>query len=150
MDGLEERGRITVIGTTNRIDAVDPALRRPGRFDREIEIGVPDRDGREEILSIHTRGMALTDDVDLGDLAERTDGYVGADIGAVCREAAATAVREYVHTSRDGEPSSVEDIVLTSEHFEQALDDVGPSGEGREFGDVGGFGDVDPVGTEAE
>ena len=74
MDGLGDRGQITVIGTTNRIDAIDPALRRPGRFDREIEIGVPDRDGREEILAIHTRRMPLSDDVDLGRYAENTQG----------------------------------------------------------------------------
>jgi transitional endoplasmic reticulum ATPase len=79
MDGLEERGRITVVGTTNRVDAVDPALRRPGRFDREIEIGVPDKEGREEILGIHTRGMPLAEGVDLDRHAE-TEGFVGANL----------------------------------------------------------------------
>ncbi len=93
MDGLEERGQITVIGTTNRIDAVDPALRRPGRFDREIEIGVPDRDGREEILRIHTRGMPLDDSVDLEQYAENTQGFVGADLENLAREGAMHALR---------------------------------------------------------
>src|SRR5438046_5829445 len=80
MDGLQSRGKVVVIGATNRINSIDPALRRPGRFDREIEIGVPDRDGRLEILQIHTRGMPLTEDVDLKRLADVTHGFVGANI----------------------------------------------------------------------
>ena len=96
MDGLEERGRVVVIGATNRIDAIDPALRRGGRFDREIEIGVPDRRGRLEILQIHTRGMPLADDVDLEKLADITHGYTGADLAALCREAAMKALRRYL------------------------------------------------------
>src|SRR5439155_1585000 len=88
MDGLQARGKVVVIGATNRPNALDPALRRPGRFDREIEIGVPDRDGRLEILQIHTRGMPLAKDVDLPELAGFTHGYVGADMSALCREAA--------------------------------------------------------------
>ncbi len=93
MDGLEQRGEITVIGTTNRVDAIDPALRRPGRFDREIEIGVPDTAGREEILGIHTRGMPLGDGVDLERYAENTHGFVGADLENLAKEAAMTAMR---------------------------------------------------------
>src|SRR6266498_4803736 len=86
MDGLQARGKVVVIGATNRPNALDPALRRPGRFDREIEIGVPDRDGRLEILQIHTRGMPLSKDVDLKELAGITHGYVGADMAALCKE----------------------------------------------------------------
>ncbi|TMI34483.1 AAA family ATPase, partial [Candidatus Bathyarchaeota archaeon] len=88
MDGLQSRGKVVVIGATNRINSIDPALRRPGRFDREIEIGVPDRDGRLEILQIHTRGMPLTEDVDLKRLAGVTHGFVGADLEALAKEAA--------------------------------------------------------------
>ena len=84
MDGLESRGQVIVIGATNRPNALDPALRRPGRFDREIEIGIPDRNGRKEILQIHTRGMPLAEDVDLDKLAEITRGYTGADLAALC------------------------------------------------------------------
>ncbi len=87
MDGLEERGRVTVIAATNRVDDIDPALRRGGRFDREIEIGVPDKDGRKEILQVHTRGMPLTDSIDLERYAENTHGFVGADLESLAREA---------------------------------------------------------------
>ena len=87
MDGLKARGKVVVIGATNRINAIDPALRRPGRFDREIEIGVPDRDGRLEILQIYIRGMPLAKDVDLERLADITHGFVGADLHALAREA---------------------------------------------------------------
>ncbi len=96
MDGLKGRGQVIVIGATNRINAIDPALRRPGRFDREIEIGVPDRNGRLEILQIHTRGMPLAEDVDLEKLADITHGYTGADLAALCREAAMKALRRYL------------------------------------------------------
>src|SRR5207244_9212496 len=88
MDGLQSRGKVVVIGATNRINSLDPALRRPGRFDREIEIGVPDRDGRLEILQIHTRGMPLAEDVDFNRLADITRGFVGADLEALAKEAA--------------------------------------------------------------
>ncbi len=87
MDGLEERGRVTVIAATNRVDDIDPALRRGGRFDREIEIGVPDKDGRKEILQVHTRGMPLTESIDLDRYAENTHGFVGADLESLAREA---------------------------------------------------------------
>ena len=94
MDGLEERGRVVVIGATNRIDAIDPALRRGGRFDREIEIGVPDADARFEIFQIHTKGMPLDDDTDLRKMADRTHGFVGADIAALCKESAMKSLRK--------------------------------------------------------
>ncbi len=96
MDGLEARGNIIVIGASNRVNAIDPALRRPGRFDREIEIGVPSKKGRLEILQIHTRGMPLSKDVDLKRLSEITHGYSGADIAALGREAAMKALRRYL------------------------------------------------------
>ena len=93
MDGLNSRGKVVVIGATNRPNSIDEALRRPGRFDREIEIGVPDRNGRHEILVIHTRGMPLADDVDLDWLADKTHGYTGADLSALTKEAAMAALR---------------------------------------------------------
>ena len=93
MDGLEDRGQVIIIGATNRPNALDPALRRPGRFDREIEIPVPDQLGRREILEIHTLPMPLTKGVDLDDIARRTHGFVGADLAALCREAALQALR---------------------------------------------------------
>jgi transitional endoplasmic reticulum ATPase len=93
MDGLKARGKVVVIGATNRINAIDPALRRPGRFDREIELGVPDRDGRLDILQIHTRGMPLEKDVNLERLADITHGFVGADLHALAKEAAIRALR---------------------------------------------------------
>jgi transitional endoplasmic reticulum ATPase len=88
MDGMSDRGQVIVLGATNRSESLDPALRRPGRFDREIEIGVPNVEGRLEILQIHTRGMPLSEDIDLQELAARLHGYTGADIKALCREAA--------------------------------------------------------------
>src|SRR5207253_4463006 len=96
MDGMGARGNIIEIGATNRPNAIDPALRRPGRFDREIEIGVPDKIGRHEILQIHTRAMPLTPDVNLDRLSEICHGYTGADISALCREAAMKSLRRYL------------------------------------------------------
>ncbi|MGC8970550.1 MAG: AAA family ATPase, partial [Conexivisphaera sp.] len=96
MDGLEARGDVIVIGATNRPNALDPALRRPGRFDREIEIPMPDKNARLEILQIHTRGVPLAKDVDLNKLAEITHGYTGADLAALVREAALHALRRYL------------------------------------------------------
>ena len=96
MDGLEARGNVIVIGASNRVNAIDPALRRPGRFDREIEIGVPTQQGRLETLQIHTRGMPLAENIDLKMLSGRTHGYVGADIAALTREAAMKALRRYL------------------------------------------------------
>src|SRR5438046_7746631 len=96
MDGISSRGKIVVIGATNRPNAIDPALRRPGRFDREIEIGIPDEKGRYEILQIHTRTMPLASDVDLHRLSDICHGYTGADISSLCREAAMKALRRYL------------------------------------------------------
>ena len=96
MDGLEARGNVIVIGASNRVNAIDPALRRPGRFDREIEIGVPTQQGRLEMLQIHTRGMPLAENIDLKMLSGRTHGYMGADIAALTREAAMKALRRYL------------------------------------------------------
>jgi transitional endoplasmic reticulum ATPase len=140
MDGLEERGRITVIGTTNRVDAVDPALRRPGRFDREIEIGVPNRDGREEILQIHTRGMPLADDVDLAAYAERTHGFVGADIENLAKEAAMTALRR-VRPELDLDSEAIDadvldEIEVTDDDMREALRGIEPSAMREVFVEV--------------
>jgi transitional endoplasmic reticulum ATPase len=123
MDGLEGRGKVIVIGATNRPNALDPALRRPGRFDREIEIGIPGREGRLEILYIHTRGMPLADDVDLERLAGMTHGYVGADLAALVREGAMRALRE-VLPSIDLEEETIPAEVLSSLHvtFENLMD----------------------------
>src|SRR2546429_8677344 len=96
MDGMGARGNIIVIGATNRPNAIDPALRRPGRFDREIEIGVPDKIGRHEILQIHTRAMALTSDVNVDRLSEISHGYTGAGISALSPEAAMKSLRRYL------------------------------------------------------
>ncbi|MEM5779145.1 MAG: CDC48 family AAA ATPase, partial [Candidatus Aenigmatarchaeota archaeon] len=133
MDGLKSRGKVIVIAATNRPNAVDPALRRGGRFDREIEIGVPDKEGRKEIFQIHTRGMPLDKSVDIDKLAERTYGYVGADIAAVCKEAAMHALRRVLPTLgeiKEDKPLPAEllkKLVVTQEDFEYALKFVEPS-----------------------
>ncbi|MCE5284003.1 MAG: AAA family ATPase, partial [Deltaproteobacteria bacterium] len=131
MDGLEERGQVVVIGATNRIDAVDPALRRPGRFDREIEIGVPSELDRIEIMKIHTRGMPLAEDVRLEDLSQQTHGFVGADLAALAREAAIRALRRYLPTI-DLDAKEIPSEILDTLHvkatdFRGALRDVSPS-----------------------
>jgi transitional endoplasmic reticulum ATPase len=131
MDGLEERGQVVVIGATNRVDAIDAALRRPGRFDREIEIGVPSELDRIEILKIHSRGMPLAEDVRIEILAHQTHGFVGADLAALAREAAIRALRRYLpDLDLDAEevPAEVLDSlrVLASD-FRSAQRDVGPS-----------------------
>ena len=113
MDGLAGRGKVVVIGATNRPNALDPAIRRPGRFDREIEIGIPDKDGRLEIIQIHTKGMPMGDDVDLVQLANMTHGYVGADLAALTREAAMRALRKIL-PSIDLEAESIPVEVLNS------------------------------------
>jgi transitional endoplasmic reticulum ATPase len=131
MDGLKSRGRVIVIGATNRENALDPAIRRPGRFDREIEIGVPDRSGRKEILQIHTRGMPLGEDFDLNNLSERTHGFVGADLEALCKEAAMSALRRILpEIDLEQEmipPEILTKLVVTGEDFESSLRSVEPS-----------------------
>ncbi len=131
MDGLEARANIVVIAATNRPDAIDEALRRPGRFDREIVVGVPDERGRREILGIHTRGMPLGDKVDLGELASTTYGFVGADLAALAREAAIEAVRR-IMPKLDLEkgtipPEVLDTLAVTREDFLEALKRVQPS-----------------------
>ncbi|KQZ76427.1 AAA family ATPase [Sphingopyxis sp. Root214] len=131
MDGLEPRTNLVVIAATNRPDAIDEALRRPGRFDREIVIGVPDENGRREILGIHTRGMPLAEDVDLAELARTTFGFVGADMAALTREAAIEAVRRIMPKLDLAEgtiPAEVlEELRVTREDFNNALKRVQPS-----------------------
>ena len=131
MDGLETRGQVIVIAATNRVDSVDPALRRPGRFDREIEIGVPDEVGRKEVLQIHTRGMPLSDDVSLDHLADETHGFVGADIESLTKEAAMKALRRYLPEidldEEDIPPSLIDRMIVKREDFRGALGEVEPS-----------------------
>jgi transitional endoplasmic reticulum ATPase len=131
MDGLKARGKVIVIGATNRPHALDPAIRRPGRFDREIVIGVPDRDGRKEILQIHTRGMPLAKDVDLDALANITHGFVGADLEALCKEAAMSALRRILPEVKLEEkvipPEVLEKLQVTKEDFDEGLKMVEPS-----------------------
>ena len=131
MDGLESRGKVVVIGATNRPDALDIALRRPGRFDREIEIGIPDQSGRLEILEIHTRGMPLTQDVNLDSIAKITHGFVGADLESVCREAAMRSLRNVLPEINLEESKipieTLNKIKITSQDFENALKEVQPS-----------------------
>jgi transitional endoplasmic reticulum ATPase len=130
MDGLGGRGQVIVIGATNREDAIDPALRRPGRFDREIEIGVPTLSGRKEIMQIHTRGMPLAEDVDLDMLASVTHGYVGADLASLAREAAMKCLRRYVpdfDLDKPVPPGVLERMRVTQDDFRDALREVEPS-----------------------
>lgn len=131
MDGLKERKNVIVIGSTNRPEALDMALRRPGRFDREIELGVPDIDGRREIFLIHTRGMPLNENVNLDELAERTYGFVGADIAAVTREAAMNALRRILPEIDLDEPTIPKEIldrlIVQRDDFESAMREVQPS-----------------------
>ena len=131
MDGLAGRGQVIVIGATNRVDDVDEALRRPGRFDREIEIGVPDVDGRLEILHIHTRSMPIEEDVDLESLAAKTHGFVGADLSALAREAAMQALRRvlpHIDPETGDIPADIlSTLFVTRADFDLALNDVSPS-----------------------
>jgi transitional endoplasmic reticulum ATPase len=131
MDGLEERGEVVVIGATNRVDAIDPALRRGGRFDREIEVGVPDRDGRKEILQVHTRNMPLADEIDLDAYAENTHGFVGADLESLAKESAMHALRR-IRPQLDLESDEIDADVLnsiqvTENDLKQALKGIEPS-----------------------
>jgi transitional endoplasmic reticulum ATPase len=131
MDGMESRGKLVVIGATNRPDSIDPALRRPGRFDREIEIGIPDADGRFDILQIHTRGMPLTEDVNLESFAKITHGFVGADLEALSKEAAMRSLRRIlpeINMEQTKIPVEVlNKIKITPKDFEVALKEVQPS-----------------------
>ncbi len=131
MDGLESRGQVIVIGATNRPNALDPALRRPGRFDREIEIGIPDKKGRKEILQIHTRGMPLAPDVDIDKLAEITKGYTGADLAALCREAAMKCIRRILPSIDFNEeklsPEILDQLVVTMKDFFEAYKEITPT-----------------------
>jgi len=133
MDGLRERGNVIVIAATNRPEAVDPALRRPGRFDREIAIGMPDKRARKEILLVHTRNMPLAEDVNLDEIAEMTHGYTGADLAALCREAAMAALRRaiskgMIDLEKPTIPAEVlEKLQVTRADFIEALKYVQPS-----------------------
>ena len=136
MDGLQARGQVIVIAATNRPDAIDPALRRPGRFDREIEIGIPDYDGRREILQVHTRGMPLERDEENGTwlkldhFARITHGFVGADLAALAREAAMSALRRYlpeIDLDEPLPPKLLQEMKVTNDDFKEALKDVEPS-----------------------
>ena len=131
MDGMQGRSNVVVIGATNRQDAIDPALRRPGRFDREIEIGVPDREGRQEIMEIHTRQMPISDDFNMEWILENTYGFVGADLAALVRESAMKALRRYLpEIDLDEEeipPEVLEKMEVKMDDFREAIRDVEPS-----------------------
>lgn len=131
MDGMGSRGNIIVIGATNRPNAIDPALRRPGRFDREIEIGVPDKAGRNEVLQIHTRNMPLAEDTDLKRLSDVTHGYTGADMASLCREAAMKALRRYIPEFNLEEeripPEILEKMVVKMDDFLSAYREITPT-----------------------
>ncbi len=131
MDGIQSRGKLVVIGATNRPNAIDPALRRPGRFDREIDIGIPDEQGRLDILLIHTRGMPLTEDVDLESIAKVTHGFVGADLEALSKEAAMRSLRKILPEINLEQPKIPVEILnkikITRQDFDEALRDVQPS-----------------------
>ena len=131
LDGIQGRDNVVVIGATNRQDAIDPALRRPGRFDREIEIGVPDKNGRAEIIEIHTRGMPISDDFDVDWLLDNTHGFVGADISALVRESAMKALRRYLpEIDLDEEqipPEVLEKMAVIMADFRMAIKEIEPS-----------------------
>lgn len=136
MDGMSDRGNVIVLGATNRPESIDPALRRPGRFDREIEIGVPNAQGRFEILGIHTRGMPLAQDIDLQELALELNGYTGADIKALCREAAMKSLRRYIPEidSATGKvsPDTLRVMDIRSRDFREGMKEIIPTAM-REF-----------------
>jgi transitional endoplasmic reticulum ATPase len=130
MDGLKTRGQVVVIGATNRPDALDPAIRRPGRFDREIEIGVPDKDGRLEVLEIHTRGMPLDEKVDLNEIADTTHGFVGADLEMLCKEAAMRVLRRVLPDIKSDEEipkETLKKMIINKSDFKEALKEIQPS-----------------------
>ncbi|MDA4113702.1 MAG: CDC48 family AAA ATPase [Thaumarchaeota archaeon] len=154
MDGLEARGKVIVIAATNRPNALDPALRRPGRFDREIEIKVPNKKGRYEILQIHTRNMPLQQDVDLERLASVSHGFVGADLEYLCKEAAMKTLRRMLPDLNLEEerlnPDTLDKLIVTGDDFEKALKDITPSAMREvyletpdvKWSEIGGLGDV--------
>lgn len=154
MDGLVARGDVVVIAATNRQDALDPALRRPGRFDREIEIGIPDKEGRNEILQIHTRGMPLDKDVNLNEIANSTHGFVGADLEALSREAAMNALKRIlprIDLEKEEIPAHILDSLSVKKiDFVEAMKDVNPSALREvlvevpdvKWSDIGGLEDV--------
>lgn len=154
MDGLDERGNVIVLGASNRPDSMEPALRRPGRFDREFEISVPNTDGRLDILHIHTRGMPLDEDINLRELAGQLHGYTGADIKSLCREAATRAIRRYlpkIDTESEQIPAEVlQSMRIKLDDFYRGMHEVVPTAM-REFyverpkvfwRDVGGLADI--------
>lgn len=161
MDGLQSRGQVIVIAATNIPNAIDPALRRPGRFDREIIVGVPDENGRREILEIHTRGMPLAGDVDLARLAFRTPGFVGADLAALCREAAMSALRRLIPDINfaDGRvpDEKLAALVVTAEDFviaqagtqPSALREIVTQPSHKRWSDVGGLDAIKQLLVEA-
>ena len=161
MDGLQSRGQVIVVAATNIPNTLDPALRRPGRFDREIEIGVPDKPGRAEVLEIHSRGMPLAASVDLQQLAARTHGFVGADLAALCREAAMSAVRRLLPDIDFAQAripyERLETLEVTGDDFAAALGEVEPSAIREVFtetpdvtwDDVGGLDEVKQLLKEA-
>ena len=154
MDGLEARGKVIVISATNRPNAIDPALRRPGRFDREIEIKVPDKKGRKDILQIHSRNMPLSDDVNIDKISSVSHGYVGADLEYLCKEAAMKCLRRLLPILNLEEeklpPETLDKLIVTHEDFTKALIEVTPSGMREVFienpdikwTDVGGLKEV--------
>ncbi|MHA7733091.1 CDC48 family AAA ATPase [Nitrosopumilus sp. S6] len=154
MDGLEARGKVIVISATNRPNAIDPALRRPGRFDREIEIKVPDKKGRKDILAIHSRNMPLSDDVNIDKISSVSHGYVGADLEYLCKEAAMKCLRRLLPILNLEEekipPETLDKLIVNHEDFTKALIEVTPSGMREVFienpdvkwDEVGGLEDV--------
>jgi transitional endoplasmic reticulum ATPase len=154
MDGLEARGKVIVISATNRPNAIDPALRRPGRFDREIEIKVPDKKGRKDILAIHSRNMPLSDDVNIDKISAVSHGYVGADLEYLCKEAAMKCLRRLLPELNLEEekipPETLDKLIVNHEDFQKALIEVTPSGMREVFienpdvkwEEVGGLEDV--------
>src|SRR5437763_1195496 len=140
MDGMSSRGKVVVIGATNRVNAIDPALRRPGRFDREIELGVPDRNGRLEILQIHTRGMPLAKDVNLQKISEISHSFVGADLQALSKEAAMRALRKVlpeIDLSSESIPAdTLKKIIVTMQDFTDVIKEMEPSAMREVFVEV--------------
>lgn len=154
MDGLSDRGDVVVIGATNRVNALDPAIRRGGRFDREIEIGIPDKHGREEILLIHTRGMPLAEDVNLENLSEVTHGFVGADLEQLAKEAAMLSIRKVIpqlNLEEDTIPAHIlSELEVSHDDFNEALLGVQPSALREVFVEVPDIGWADVGGLLPE